>query len=145
MNPKDFRDYFYEQIPLTQHMAVEVEEASDTQLLLSAPLQGNTNHKNTVFGGSLHSLATLACWGLVKLNLQKHNLSGDIVIAGSEIRYLKPVNGRFYAECRCSDTDRMERFIAAFEKYGKARIGLDAMVLQDEVLKVSYHGTFAAI
>lgn len=145
MKTSELQQYFYEQIPLTEHIGVEVVEASSARVLLSAPLQGNTNHKSTVFGGSLHSLATLACWGLVKLCLEKHSLSGDIVIAGSEVRYLSPVTGKFYAECRCSDAERIERFVAAFVKYGKARIGLDAMVLQDDMLKVAYHGTFAAI
>lgn len=145
MDPEALKSYFHDQIPLTRHMGVEVVDASPNHLLLSAPLQGNTNHKSTVFGGSLHSLATLACWGLVKLNLQEAQVSAEIVISGSEIRYLKPVTGKFYAECRSPDEERMERFIAAFRKYGKARIGLDAMVTQDHIVKVAYHGTFAAI
>jgi len=55
------------EIPLSQAMQVRVLRFDRNGLVLGAALAPNLNHKKTAFGGSLNSLATLACWGLVQL------------------------------------------------------------------------------
>ena len=54
------RNVLHEEIPLTKAMGVEVNSYDGHCLVLSAPLDPNTNHKDTAFGGSLYSLAVLA-------------------------------------------------------------------------------------
>ena len=73
------------EIPLTQTMGIKVIAYGDRQLTLKAPLQPNINHKSTAFGGSLYSIAVLSGWGLLFLLLQEQELSGQIVIARSEV------------------------------------------------------------
>ena len=46
-------------------MGVKVESLDEDYLTLFAALAPNINHIGTAFGGSLHGLATLACWGVV--------------------------------------------------------------------------------
>ena len=47
-------------MPLSQAMQVTVVEASFQQVVLTAPLAPNINHRETVFGGSASAVAILA-------------------------------------------------------------------------------------
>lgn len=146
MNREILENYLLKNIPISSAMGVQVDLATAEKVILKAPFSNNINHKKTVFGGSLHSIATLACWCLLHVNL--HKLFGDaiqIVIAGSEIIYLAPVASDFKAECSMPTTSEWERFIKTLKKMGKARLKLHAQIHQEGRLCVDYTGTFAAI
>ncbi|MGE3318012.1 MAG: YiiD C-terminal domain-containing protein [Candidatus Berkiella sp.] len=50
---KTIQHYLSEHIPITQALGIKVELLSDNEVIVSAPLDHNINHKKTVFGGSL--------------------------------------------------------------------------------------------
>ena len=139
-------NYLLKHIPISAAMGVKVDRACSNQIILSAPLSNNINHKNTVFGGSLHAVATLACWSLLHinlLNLLKENC--QIVIASSEIQYLAPVSSDFKTESHMPDALNWECFIKTLRKRGKARLKLSAQIIQESQLCVDYSGIFVAI
>lgn len=138
--------YLLQHIPISAAIGIKVESASNEQVILSAPFLNNINHKNTVFGGSLHSVATLACWSLLHVNSLDF-LEGDIqiVISSSEIFYTSPVFSDFKAECSMPDSLEWERFRKTFQRRGKARLKLNARIFQDSQLCVNYSGQFVAI
>ncbi len=138
--------YLLQHIPISAAMGIKVESASSQQVILSAPFLNNINHKNTVFGGSLHAVATLACWSLLHVNLlgiSERNI--QIVIASSEIFYTAPVISDFKAECCTLDSLEWERFRKTLQRKGKARLKLNAKIFQDSQLCVNYSGQFVAI
>jgi len=137
--------YILEHIPITSPMGIRVDQATPEQVILFAPSSPNINHKMTVFGGSLHAVATLACWGLLYLKLLEINLSAQIVISSSEVQYLAPVTTDFKAECHMPDSIEWKKFIKILERKGKGRIKLHAKIFQDHQLAVSYTGTFVAL
>lgn len=142
----DFQEFLLKSIPIAEAMGIRVEHVSDERVTLSAPLSNNVNHKNTAFGGSLHSVATLACWSLLHLKLKQ--VCGEnvpIVIASSEISYLKPVTEDFQSVCKVADAGAWERFISIFRKRGKSRLTLTAQILQGDQVCVEYSGVFVAI
>lgn len=59
----------YDRIPLSQAMAVSVISIAEDGIILTAPLDPNINHRNTVFGGSISTLAILAGWTFVSVRL----------------------------------------------------------------------------
>lgn len=140
------KEYLAEHIPISSAMGIKVDLASPQQVILSAPLSPNINHKKTVFGGSLHAVATLACWSLLHLNLgelfEEHL---QIVIASSEIAYRAPIASDFKAECRMPPPVEWERFLKTLQNKGKARIHLSAKIFQEHQLCVDYTGIFVAI
>lgn len=139
-------DYLLEHIPISSAMGVRVDLASSTQIVLKAPFSNNINHKKTVFGGSLHAVATLACWSLLHVNLADLSEGNvQIVIASSEVGYLAPVAFDFKAECHMPDSLNWERFIKTLQKKGKARLKLYAKIFQEGQLCVDYSGIFVAI
>jgi len=78
-------------IPLSQFMQLRVQSFDGHLLRCEAPLAPNINPHQTMFAGSIYSMATLTGWGMVYLQLQALGLSGDIVLADAQIRYLKPL------------------------------------------------------
>lgn len=141
---RELQSYLHHNIPLSQALGVEVETASDSNVILKAPFAPNINHKKTVFGGSLHAVATLACWSLLYFNLAE-KFSCDIVIASSSIQYLTPVISDFRASCEKPDEPLWNRFLASLSKKGIGRIHLSASINQGNTLAVNYQGVFAAI
>lgn len=141
----DLEKYLHEQIPISSAMGVKVEVASRERIVLSASFLNNINHKQTVFGGSLHALATLTCWSLLHINLlELFKNPFQIVIASSEIKYIAPVTLNFKAECLHPDIDVWERFLTILHKKGKARVLLHAKIFEKGQLCVDYSGTFVA-
>jgi thioesterase domain-containing protein len=138
--------YLWKYIPLSSAIGLEVENASSEKIILSAPFSNNINHKMTVFGGSLHSVATLACWSLLHVNMDIILKDAvQIVISNSNIDYLAPVAADFKAECTLPDPIDWERFIKTLRRKNKARINLYAKIHQGTELCVDYKGTFVAI
>ena len=126
---KILEEYVKKHIPLSSAMGIKVKLATPEKIILSAPIANNINHKKTVFGGSLHSVATLSCWSLLFVNLVA--IPGEqveIVIASSEIEYLTPITHDFEAECHIPNEVEWERFVKIFNKKGRARLNLESKI-----------------
>jgi thioesterase domain-containing protein len=137
--------YLYTHIPLSKAMGIQVKEASAHKVALFAPFAPNINHQKTVFGGSLHAIATLACWSLLYLNLKEKKDSPQIVITESKIHYYAPLSSDFQAECLTPDPITWQQFLKMLHVKGKGRIQLSAKIYHQERLCVDYQGTFAAL
>ncbi|TFG38857.1 MAG: thioesterase, partial [Candidatus Aminicenantes bacterium] len=59
-------------MPITKALGLRVIGRDGTDLIFSAPLAPNINHKGTAFAGSLNATATLAGWGTIWLLLREH-------------------------------------------------------------------------
>jgi thioesterase domain-containing protein len=125
-------------------MGVRVVRADQNGLTLGAALAPNLNHKKTAFGGSLNSLATLACWGLIQLLVRNHGQAITVVIQESSVQFLKPVMGDFEATCPLPPAPVTERFLHTLERKGRARLALDAVIHADGEIALRFHGRFVA-
>jgi thioesterase domain-containing protein len=143
LHKEELEIYLHRNIPLTQAIGIHIESASLQEITLTAPFLNNINHKKTVFGGSLHAVATLACWSLIYMNVV--NLKPvEIVITSSTIDYLLPVTSDFKAQCLLPEDSTWKRFLSTLHHKNKARVSLKATIYQDEKLAVDYIGVFAA-
>jgi len=138
-------NYLYEHIPLSVAMGVKVVQASLHKVVLIAPLSPNINHKQTAFGGSLHAVATLACWSLMYLNLKEFSGFTEIVISKSEVNYISPVTTDFTIECEFDNQPDWLKFESMLHKKGLGRLRLNAKIYQANKLAVDYWGEFVAI
>lgn len=139
------QDYLVKHIPITKALAITVELDDDHNIMVSAPLKNNINHKMTAFGGSLHAVATLACWSFLYQQFIEQLEKIEIVISHSEIDYLLPVICDFKAICYQPENDTWAKFHKILTKKDKARIVLKANILQDNQLAVAYQGTFVVM
>lgn len=148
LDPPDMRAvrlmaYMQSRIPLVTQMQVQSPVLDAVGLSLSAPLAPNINHERTAFGGSLVSLATLACWGYLWLLLEDEP-DMHIVVNEAHMRYLKPVTDALTARCVAPDAAALRKFLETLSRRGKARLVLTAAVTQGGVPSAEYTGTFVA-
>ena len=133
------------EIPVSQAMQVRVLRFDRNGLVLGAALAPNINHKKTAFGGSLNSLATLACWGLIQLvRPEQPKAAMTVVIQESQVRFLKPVTRDFEAICPLPTPARLEKFLYTLERKGRARLELEASIPARTGNALSFHGRFVA-
>ena len=139
--------YLKEHLPITEHMQVTVLSYDGQTLRLSAPLAPNINDKKTAFGGSLYNVAVLACWGMLYLKLQEHELDCDQVIAKADISYMAPVKGSLIAECHAPTPEALDDFVECFKQRGKAKLSLSSHVLGDSQDRpaVEFNGLYAIV
>jgi len=140
----DLERTLHAEIPLTRAMGVRVLRADQKCLTLAAALAPNLNHKQTVFGGSLNSLATLACWGLIQLLVRDCGKAITVVIQESSVHFLKPVMQDFEAICALPSEPDIEKFLRALERKGRARLALDSTIHVDGAIALRFHGQFVA-
>ena len=117
-------------IPLTREMGLTVLDWQDQQLRLHLPLAANVNHKSTMFGGSLYCGAVLAGWGWLHLRLREAGIEdGHIVIQEGQISYPLPVTGDAIALCDAPDALVWKKFLAMYQRYGRARLTLQTRIV----------------
>jgi len=129
------------EMPVTQHLGVEVVRRREGALMLSAPLAANRNHQGTAFGGSLNAIATLACWSALWLALRDAEQPGVVVIQDSAIRYLRPVTTDFTATAELAP-DRIEKLLEMVRRRGRGRITVSATVADDAGVAVTFTGRY---
>ena len=148
-DPQLGADYLQDRInaesTLARHIGVVVERAGDFELVLSAPLDRNDNHKGTAFGGSLFSLAVLTGWAWVTRYLVAAHIDADAVIQESSIRYLTPVRGPLRASLVPPAAEQVQKFARMLRRAGRGRICLEVVIGQGRTVAAEFDGTFAAI
>lgn len=145
MSKQSLEEYIYGHIPVTKALGIKIDHASAEEIIVSAPFSNNINHKKTVFGGSLHSVVTVACWGLLYENFKADIEPVEIVIRHSEIDYLHAVTSDFKARCLMPAENEWQHFLKVLNRKNRSRIQLHATIYQGEELAVDFHGTFAVI
>jgi len=117
-------------IPLTRDMGLQVLDWQGQELRLHLPLEANVNHKSTMFGGSLYCGAVLAGWGWLHLRLKEQGIDdGHIVIQEGQISYPLPVTDDAVAICAAPDDKVWNKFLAMYQRYGRARLTLHTRVV----------------
>jgi thioesterase domain-containing protein len=97
VKPAELQDYLRTRIPLAHAMGVEVRGLGAEGIELYAPLAPNTNHRDTVFGGSASAVAILAAWSALHVRMRAEGLHGRIVIHSNTMHYERPIVAGFTA------------------------------------------------
>jgi len=145
MTPAALQAYLHEHIPLSRAMQVEVVSIDVDQLVLSAPLEPNINHRETVFGGSASALAILSAWSLLHTRLLAQQIECRLVIQRNTMEYSAPVQGRFTAVARLSEPQRWPQFLQLLARRGRARMAVTSILESDGQSAGTFHGEFVAL
>lgn len=138
----ELQSTLYKEIPITRHFNLTVGSYDERCLRLDAPLAANINHAGTAFGGSLSSLVTLAGWGIVWFIMREQRLEGEIVIQDGSCNYLRPVTHDFSAYCYKPEASQIVRFERMLRSHGRARLELEATILDEDKVAVSFRGRY---
>jgi thioesterase domain-containing protein len=138
--------YLHAQIPVSRAMGVRVLRADRAGVVLRAPLEANLNHRQTFFGGSAASLATLAAWAVAHERVREESgLDVHVVIQRSSMEYLEPAASEVEAECLAPPDGQWNRLLAGVRRWGKGRIRLAVELRARGAVVGSFEGDFVAL
>jgi thioesterase domain-containing protein len=138
--------FLHESIPLTRAMGVSVAENNRHRLVLEAPLELNINHLDTAFGGSLQTLATLACYAGLWTLLRENGITGHVVVKRSQALFRTPVKGRLRAVWEVPPAPVVTEFLRNLQRHKMARMELASMIEDPEgQAAVEFTGSFVAL
>ncbi|MCF6437399.1 bifunctional GNAT family N-acetyltransferase/hotdog fold thioesterase [Pseudoalteromonas sp. MMG022] len=136
------QDTWRESIPISDAMGIKVESYTNWQFSTRADLKANLNLHNSMFAGSIYSMATLTGWGATYLALKEKNLEGNIVLADANIKYLKPLTTAPSASVSIADCQGNFEDLKAD---GKAKYIVPVRVHDGDVLVAKFEGTFVVL
>lgn len=141
----DLERYLHERIPLSRALAVRVVHAGPELVRLSAPLAPNLNHRQTAFGGSVASLAILACWSWLLVRVADRSPLPRLVIQEQTVKYVLPIDALFEAACPAPPDAAWQRFVRALDGRGRGRLELSADVTCGGRVAARFRGLFVAM
>ncbi len=139
---KKLQDTWHNTIAVSKAMNIEVCLFDGERILTSCDHQFNKNLHQTMFAGSIYTLATLTGWGWVYCQLALLGLDADIVLADANIRYKKPLKGVAQAVTSTSSTTGD---LTTIKERGKARITLQVNVSCGEEVVATFNGVYFAM
>ncbi len=145
MEKTDLQTYLHDHIPQSRTMGVRVEDIADKSLSLSAPLEPNINHRDSVFGGSASSVAILSAWAFLHCKLSSLGLSPTLVIQKNTMTYDAPILGQFQAVASLASEETWDRFLSTLKRREKARVEVQAKLYYNEQVVGLFMGSFVAV
>jgi len=129
-------------IPMSKAMNITIGYYDQQTLVTTCDETFNKNLHNTMFAGSIYTLATLTGWGWVYLFLQQHNLEGNIVLADANIRYHSPIEGIAFAKTGLSlssgDVDDLRH-------KKKVKLQVEVKIMNGEKVAATFKGLYFAL
>ncbi|MEJ2105904.1 MAG: thioesterase domain-containing protein [Acidiferrobacteraceae bacterium] len=144
MDLPEIEQYLHQHIPLSRAMGVSVVSTRNGGVELSAPLEPNINHRDTVFGGSASALAILSGWTLIHLRLEDQGVHSRVVIQQNTVKYQKPMAEQFVAMAISPDPVDWDRFVEVLVRRGRARIRVLASLYCGGEITGKFEGVFVA-
>ena len=126
-------------------MQIDITELGDQRITLTAPLAQHVNDKGNAFGGSLSSIMTLACWGLMTAYTREHGLKCDVYVGEITTKYLQKTEEDLVIQAWFVEPDELTAFIEQLKAKGKARMAMQAQTtLRDGTAAATLTGKFVA-
>lgn len=126
-------------IPMSKAMNMSIGYYDQQNLVTTCDEIFNKNIHNTMFAGSIYTLATLTGWGWVHLLLQQKNLQGNIVLADANIRYHAPIEGVAFAE---TGTTLCEGSVDELVLKNKVKLQVEVKVCCGEKIAATFKGLY---
>ncbi|MCF2946531.1 thioesterase domain-containing protein [Paraglaciecola aquimarina] len=145
MNEQALQTYLNLKIPQSVALAAQVEQISSDKLMMSAPLEPNINHRDSVFGGSASSIAILCAWAFLHSKLKGLGINTTLVIQKNTMSYDAPILGRFNAEASLAAGQNWDKFLKILSRRGKARIEVQSQLTYQDAPAGLLIGSFVAV
>jgi len=137
------KELFAEIVP-AQAMGIELASYKTKELVLTAPLEMNSNDKGTFFAGSIYSTMVLSGWALVTMVLSDRGIMAEVVIATSTIDYTAPAKDDVESHAGLVDSDGIEKLLESIEVKGRGKILVTSELISGGVKCAAFSGTYVA-
>ncbi|WP_286270098.1 bifunctional GNAT family N-acetyltransferase/hotdog fold thioesterase [Thalassotalea hakodatensis] len=139
---KSLQQKWHNTIPLSKVMGITADFYDGNTFLTHCDIAINKNIHQTMFAGSIYTLATLTGWGWVYLQINAQNIQGDIVLADGKIKYYKPIpdgaNGVIKRENTSGDALQKER-------KGKTSFIVEVGIYTGDSLAAQFTGKYVVV
>ncbi|MEW6989056.1 YiiD C-terminal domain-containing protein [Colwelliaceae bacterium 6441] len=133
---------WHQTIPLSKAMNINISFYDEQVLMTNCDPVFNKNLHNTMFAGSIYTLATLTGWGWVYFQLNKAQYQGDIVLADAKIKYLSPINGVVSAK---TSQEFAQGDINLLMSHIKTRFTIKVDIYSGEIIAAKFIGEYVVI
>ncbi|ART80402.1 bifunctional GNAT family N-acetyltransferase/hotdog fold thioesterase [Oceanisphaera avium] len=137
----DLQREWHQRIPIVEKMGIRIIQYTGSRLKTKANLNANLNLHDSMFAGSIYSQCVLTGWGLIWLQMQEFGLSGDIVQASGDIKYLTPVWDQPTAEVR----GRLREPLLPLHKGEQVSIELTVTLYSGEQVAATFQGRYVIL
>ncbi|HEY0091767.1 MAG TPA: YiiD C-terminal domain-containing protein [Flavobacterium sp.] len=144
MDNTELKDFLYREIPLSEFMGINIIEASDLRVKITAPLGPSQNHLDTAFGGSIGAILILSCYAWLFHRLKASGFECHVLIKEGKTDYIYPVKEELKAICLPPASAEYEKFFQSFQRKGLAKISLDAFLETSDGQAAKFTGVFVA-
>jgi thioesterase domain-containing protein len=142
---RSLTEELWEGIPLAAAAGIEVTEADERHVRVSAPFHPNRNYHGTGFGGSIAIVGIVTGWITVSRLLHEFDDPHEVVIQASSVDYLEPARSDLYGRAPSPERNEIERLLRTYRRFGRARIAVTATIESGEVVVARHEGTYAAL
>ncbi|GLX78083.1 GNAT family N-acetyltransferase [Thalassotalea insulae] len=129
-------------IPMSKAMNIAISYYDGSKLATHCEPLFNKNLHNTMFAGSIYTLATLTGWGWVYLQLANNHCQGDIVLADASIKYIAPVAGVASGQ---TNNEVASGECAPLLKQQKARFNVEVNIYSGDKVAAKFTGKYVVI
>ncbi len=133
---------WHQTIPLSKAMNIAIGYYDGKQLFTHCDPLFNKNLHNTMFAGSIYTLATLTGWGWVYLQLAQDGCQGDIVLADANIKYLAPIAGVASGQ---TTNDLASGDSSPLLQEKKARFNVEVHILSGDKVAAIFTGKYVVL
>ncbi len=133
------KNTWHKTIPMSKAMNVDIGFYDRQTLVTTCDEEFNKNLHNTMFAGSIYTLATLTGWGWVHLLIQQKGLEGNIVLADANIRYHSPVEGIAFAKTGLLQSSGN---VDDLNNKNKVKLHVEVQVLSGEKVAATFKGIY---
>ncbi|WP_197080644.1 YiiD C-terminal domain-containing protein [Methylophilus sp. TWE2] len=137
-----FEETLFELIPQTKNFGIQFTEIGETELVVRGSYALNKNHLDIVFGGSIAAISITTAWSLLKHNIQRLGLAGNLVIKQQEIKFLLPVHADFDCIATLPSAETWAQFVADYRDKGRARMTVQARIVCQTKTTSTFEGVF---
>ena len=141
-NSNNLEEIWHKTIPLSKAMNISIGHFDGDNFVTSCDPAFNKNLHNTMFAGSIYTLATLTGWGWVYLLLEKNNRQGHIVLADANIKYLAPISG---VGCAKTEQQFVEGNVINIDGGGKTHISVTVNIYNGDKVAAKFLGKYVVI
>jgi len=142
------QNIWHNTIPLSKAMNIELCYYDQHRLITTCDQAFNKNLHNTMFAGSIYTLATLTGWGWVYMQLEhakqqsEQPMLADTVLAEGKIKYLAPITGFAHAE---TNVDLTSGDISQITQGKKARFNVSVEIYNGDIIAAIFEGLYVVI
>jgi thioesterase domain-containing protein len=130
---------WHKTIPLSKAMNLAIGFYDQQTFITTCDENFNKNLNNTMFAGSIYTLATINGWGGVYLLIQQNNLDGNIVLADANIRYHSPVEGIAFAR---TGSLLSSGSVDDLDNNNKVKLQVEVQVMSGEKVAATFKGLY---